>query len=443
MSNEHNPIALRISRLQRKWKEEVKKNPEKPIFRWVIDGESARLFDGFCKLESSPHGSLSEVMVVLMTPFLKSDDFSQKLISDWVETYENEKEEIPGFIWDLTPFKEKLFSGDQPNTVFLEMLCSFKKAMGNRNLIVGLIPVTMSNSQEMESWLKELLLLEFPKGLRLMLLDYKEEQYFENLFKENKEKVHSIEIDLDYSGAIDKLARSGNPHAPDVKFRVCMLEMSKAVNSGNESKLNNLGKKLLEIGQKSGDRGMFVTAHVVYAGMLFHFGRDEQIGDLLDKGLRLSKRGIDGGDESLIPITIQCHGYIAANHQINNRYQDAITWFLKQGDLCKVRGLVLQSIPAYHQALEIAKRKRRDQVKEIVVRAFLTGQSLTEKELQFSDYIYIALEHKDLAKKDPELQADAVKADVKLKKVFGENWAETARNRKSSYQNSIPNPQPI
>ena len=69
MNTEHNPIAVLVSKVQRKWNEEVHPSNDYKLVRWIIRSEQARLYEGFLKLESSSHGSIPEVFVVLLTPF--------------------------------------------------------------------------------------------------------------------------------------------------------------------------------------------------------------------------------------------------------------------------------------------------------------------------------------------------------------------------------------
>src|SRR6185295_5733161 len=107
MNTEHNPIAVLVSKIQQKWMQEVHPFKELKLVRWIIRSEQARLYEGFLKLESSPHGSVPEVFVVLLTPFEEKKTFSKKLITHWLDQYKEEirksKKENPSanlFIWN-------------------------------------------------------------------------------------------------------------------------------------------------------------------------------------------------------------------------------------------------------------------------------------------------------------------------------------------------------
>ena len=52
MTNEHNPIAVRISKLQQKWIDSLSDRKDFRLVRWVIYNDDLPLVNGFYKLES-------------------------------------------------------------------------------------------------------------------------------------------------------------------------------------------------------------------------------------------------------------------------------------------------------------------------------------------------------------------------------------------------------
>ena len=94
MNTEHNPIAVLVSKIQHKWNAEVHPSNEYKLVRWIIRPEQARLYEGFLKLESSPHGSVPETFVVMLTAFNTKKNFSRELIGHWLEQYKEEKEKL-------------------------------------------------------------------------------------------------------------------------------------------------------------------------------------------------------------------------------------------------------------------------------------------------------------------------------------------------------------
>ncbi|WPV70092.1 hypothetical protein [Chitinophaga sp. LS1] len=79
--NEHNPIAQLVLKIQQAWMDKV---ANKPTFKFVsvlIKPEESRVYEGFCKLESTANGRLPEVFVTQLTAFTDTDTFSGALRS--------------------------------------------------------------------------------------------------------------------------------------------------------------------------------------------------------------------------------------------------------------------------------------------------------------------------------------------------------------------------
>ncbi|MCD7850345.1 MAG: hypothetical protein LUH63_11770 [Parabacteroides sp.] len=73
MLNEHNPIAVRISKLQDKWIESLSVNRDARIIRWLIQSNDLPLVNAFYRLESSPYSKIDEVPIVMLTDFESSE----------------------------------------------------------------------------------------------------------------------------------------------------------------------------------------------------------------------------------------------------------------------------------------------------------------------------------------------------------------------------------
>jgi hypothetical protein len=442
MSDEHNPIAHRISLLQRKWNASVPKSPDARIVRWKLKREESKLFDGFCKLESTPHGSLQEVVVAMFTPFRDAATYPGALIRDWVATYEKEKDSLHGFQWDPGRFLEPPAPGVPPGERLLELLDSFHRAMqaGGRDLVVGLIPLQLDDAKAMGKWLQDLLKAGIPAGVKLMLLDYREDPLFEGLCKAHPKETLTLTVDLDLAGAMEKLAQAGDPHAPDVQFRSCLVGMAKEARQGNERGLKKWGERMLEISRKSGFPSMLASAHLVYAGMLFHFKRDKEIQDLLAKGLRIARQGLGTDDDAFIPIHVQLCGFTAANHHLNKRSKEAIQWYLTQAEFCGENGFILQAISAYSQALGLLRQSDRNTFEMQLKKAIDLGAGLTAEELRASSYVHLADDYCTAALKKREWQPLATVLDGRMQEAFGPQWQPEARALRQEYTKKSPQP---
>ena len=91
MNNEHNPVAQLVTRIQQKWISEVSPHEHIQWVRWIIKPDHARLYEGFLRLESTPHGVIPDIPIVLLSPFEDSKSYSKALLKDWLVNFEKDE----------------------------------------------------------------------------------------------------------------------------------------------------------------------------------------------------------------------------------------------------------------------------------------------------------------------------------------------------------------
>ncbi len=440
MSTEHNPIAVLVSKIQQKWNEEVHPFDDYKLVRWIIRSEQARLYEGFLKLESSPHGSIPEVFVVLLTPFDDKKSFSKNLITHWLENYKTEKEKAekdnPGtdvFSWDFSAIEKQLENKSTPyDELLLEMLHSFQQSVSLKKtkLVLALLPKTVSSVNEYGDWLNDRLKQDIPALVRFSIFDYEDERYFDDLFKRFKDHTKSLAVPLDLQGAIGKLAKMGDPNSPEVQFRTCMQEMGEAVAANNITRLEKWGTKALEIGQRSGKKGFFASAHIIYAGMLFNFKKYEQIGYLLEGGLRLAQLGLTEGDETCKVLIIQFYAYKAALKQQEGKDTEAADLFVRQGELAIQYGFGIQALTAWWQAYTIYHKKDEKVYTALLEQAYNHGITFSVEELSSSCIGYIAFDYHEYLSNLKQLEK-CKEIDAFMENIEGDNWKEKVEKYKN------------
>lgn len=442
MSSEHNPIAQLISQLQYKWNSDVTPYPNLKLVRWLIIPEQARLYEGFLKLESTPHGSLPDMVIVLLTQFTDKKLHSEHLCKDWINAYKKDKktlkaisEEHTNFKWDIASFEDKSINTTNHNELLIEMLQTFQEALPDKNraLTLALFPYSVESAKEYASWINTLLTLGLPENVRFMIFDYADERYFDTLLKAHEESAKTLAIPLDLDGAISKIASSGDTNKPDVVFRQCMLKMSKAVTNSNLTNLHKWGKKGLEATQRSGNKTLYGTAHLVYAGMLFNFKEYEAIDDLLQKGLAISKQGLKMGDDACKPILIQFYGFQASSKQLQKKKEDAANLFCKQADTALEHGFSQQPLTAWWMASSVIKKKDKQKFKEIVSKAYDYGNKQEKETLQSTCMSFIAADYYTILDNDDKKE-DCIKVDDFMKEIDGEDWRDQIESRKKEME---------
>lgn len=401
MSNEHNPIAILISKLQQKWIEEVSPVPEYKWVRWLIKPGQGRLYEGFLKLEASPHGSLPEVVVTLLSPFSEGESFSKRLITDWLEIYKKEfsAEEGKGgtpLEWDYSGYEQALLkTGQDFDGLLRNLLHSFQQALPEKQkLVLALLPQTVSDPDHYVLWIEKLLKVGMPDNVVVMLLDYTEERYFDSVFTKYPALCKSLYVELDLDGAISKLAKAGDPNSPEVQFKECILEMSNALKANSTSDLHLWGKKALEIAKRTANKSFFASAYLIYAGMLFQKNLFGEVDTLLEKGLALAEKGwLEEEDITCQPVILQLVGYQAASLQHQGKVMEAAKRFSQQGEKAKEFKMGIQALMAWYQAYNLYQQHDASKYAELLAKAYQQGAQLLPEELKTSCMPYVGYDY--------------------------------------------------
>jgi len=444
MSNEHNPVAELVAKIQQKWIAEVSPYPHLQWIRWIIQPSQARLYEGFLRLESTANGLIPDIPIVMLTPFENSKVHSQHIIRDWLNNLENDTKiqkqlsnEKITLTWDKEYFKNALKTPNTDfDTVLIKLLENFQKALPNsqQQLVLSLFPYTVQSPKEYKNWMDKLLSLGLPDKTRLMVFDYSPEHYFEELQIKHQQVSKSLLIKLDLEGAMKKIALSGDPNDPELQFRQCMLEMGNSAAKNNRKQLHQWGEKGLEITQKTGIKAFYATAHTVYAGMLFHFKEFNTIDKLLHNALAIAKQAIVGGDNNAKAILLQTYAFMATSMQHQNKIEPAVDLFCKQAALAFSYKMEEQALSTYITAYTLVKKKNPLRYREIVAKAYNMGVTLKPEELKMSVIGNIALEHHQLSEKKVQDKIDSF-----MTKLEGKNWREKLKENQQNLKASVSN----
>ncbi len=428
MSNQHNAIAQRIDALRIKWQEKSGEYPDWKVARWLMEPSDVELYMGMLKLESSPYGRLPELFVAMFTPFDDPATFSRKLTSDWLETYDKQKEKNPELSWDIASLKDKLSLSEEEHPgdeLLLETLHSFSQFSGtHEKLVLSLVPRHVRSFADYNDWLIRLHKKGLPDNVNLMLLDHTTDRHLERSIRETYPESFTLEPgDMDLKGAVEELATSGNPADPQVQFRKCLFEMSKAVSHNRPDDVHLWGERMLTVTQRTGNKTFFASAHLVYAGFLMHFKNEKKTVQLLDQGIRVVKP-LASDDREAGALLLQFYAYHGAQASMKKEYRDAFNWFMRQAETAEQTGLPEMAIGACKMAVYTAERKSKLQKEYLmaVQKGYQTGLQMSNEQLKVTEYAYLAHHYLiNFEEKEPAKTEDLIK---RMTDLYGERWRE-------------------
>ncbi len=448
MTNEHNPIAQLVNKIQQKWIEEISPHPHIKLVRWLIKPDQAELYEGFLKLESSIHGSINEVPIVLLSHFEDAARHSKKLAQDWINAFEKDEEFQKSlkknnlkFDWNYKAYQKELTSSDtDANILLMEMLATFQKNLPNPELplVLTLFPYSISDTEGYELWIKAIMEIKLPDKVRLMVFDYAEERHFENTMKKYPKTSKSLAVSLDLEGAIAQLASAGNQNDPIVQFRRCMAEMSKCTVSKDIEGLHKWGGRGVDIMRKTRQKSNYSTAHIIYASMLLNFKKHEKIEQLSRKALNIAKNGHQLGDDNCKALIVQSYGLLASNKQLEKKQTEASKLFCLQAEQSIKLGFEDQALTAWWLAYSAIRKKDKSAYNDIVQKAYKHGLTLDEEVLKASCMRYIAADYHRLSEQNGE-ENKCKSIDDFMIGLIGEGWkVEVEQNQKQMKKLSIP-----
>lgn len=448
MINEHNPIAQLVTKIQQKWIEEVSPHPHIRLVRWLIKPSQAELYAGFLKLESSPHGKISEVPIVLLSHFKHSSVHSKTLIKDWLDAFEKDeafqealKKNDLDFDWNNEKYKSKLSEKKVNfNLLLMEMLTAFQKALPDPKLpiILTLYPYSITDTIDYQVWIEAMMRLQLPDNVRLMIFDFVEDRQFDDLMEYDPKISKSLSVPLDLEGAIAKIAESGNPSDPVVQFQKYITRMSACTAQKDLKGLQKWGERGLQIMRKTGVKSNYATAHIIYASMLLNFKKHDQIDALAKKALKIAKNGHTLGDNVCKSLIVQSYGLLASNKQMQKQLKKAAQLFDIQAQKCIEFGLTAQALTAWWLSYTAIRKKDRTTCEATIQKAYEHGITLEKETLEASPLRYIATDYYRITEqnKDKDL---CNSIDEFMTKIHGENWrTETEASQKEMNKRKLP-----
>lgn len=443
MSNQHNPIARTIEKLQIKWAEATNDNSECRLIRWMIEPDNAPLINGFYKIESSRFGSLPEFFIVQFNSFEDNLTFSKHIILDWTNIWENDPSvKEAGAVWDIYAIREKLLMvspKEDADKLFIEVLEDFRQKFcrEDQHLVFVIIPRAVSDFSAFNEWLISVV-ERLPQGIKISLIDHIGKNYLKKAFKELKEQSVTIEYkDSHINDLAKEMATSGDPNNPEIEFRKCIFEMSDGLIAKKVKHIDIWGTKAISVAQKTGLPSMVSTAYLIYAGFLLQL-KKEEADELLDKGIMIAENAHDNGDANSSNVLMQLYAYKAAYQRIKGDRKKSCYWLLKQARMAVVLNLNILAISQYRMLARISKQAWENEICSLSLKeGYEASEKLTEEELKVSEVKILAYNYIEELKYYEKLER-AVEIEDRMKKLFGERWYEDLPDLSDKYGETIP-----
>jgi len=418
----------RLGEMARRWQQEVR--PRHRLVRWMLRPEDHRMYEGFCRLEASQHGSLDSLFLFFYTPFESAENYSHAIMKDWIREYEENVEQrqvlsgagVKGE-WDYKS------CNDLP-----QMMDSYRQWLGvpSTPIVLALLPKEMPSPAAFNVWLESWMQQNVAEGVQLLLFDHIQGNFWGSVFERHIAHSCTMQHDLRMEQAVREIATAGAGADPHASFRQCLFEMGEASAKKDRQRLQGWGEKALALGRKSGDGLLLATAYISYAGMLFNFKSHGKIETLLGEGLKVCRKGIAREEEGMKSLLLQYYAYRGSHCQIQKQRKEALEWFIRMGEEAVGFGYYTQAVSAYYKAFIFARYKGFDKEKEkAVASAMLLTDRISEDEVLSSEYGFLAAEFVQRGSDEWSILRGQV--EEKMQRACGPDWREGVEEMEKNY----------
>lgn len=435
-SNEHNPVAIRIGKIQKIWKDKVLPYNYKYINIFAYH-EDMSMVEGFLKLEASQYGSIQAVFHIMLTPFDEANSFSYHFIKHWIEEFEKEKQKHPSLVWkNLESIKSEFLllnkNSTESDLFLIKIIEDYRESfVPDIPFYLGVKPSKISNIDRFAKWFEHFLPL-LPKDVAILTVDVYEKKQYGQFLSIAKEKGKNLIIpSLNMSGAYSELMTQGNPKDPQVEYRKCMLEMGKATGEKKLETLHHWGERMLKVTQSTGDRTFWASAHIIYAGFLLNFSQFDLIDKFLNKGIRIVSS--EEKEESTM-LLLQFYTMKGTAYNIQNETEKAMGSFIEQITLAKEKNIPFAQIQGYQYLLMIATPSNLQNYKLHVKNAYQCGIELDDEMLKSLNFGFIADIY--LEQWASESQTLFYEMSERMERIYGEDWKNTIKETRLTMKNN-------
>ncbi|MBK8492223.1 MAG: hypothetical protein IPL49_15410 [Saprospirales bacterium] len=260
--NSSNAVTRCLDSLQVLW-EEYRNEKQSRICRWLVDQDAYSLIDAFYQTNADESSDSTEIFLRFESPFLSSVQYGKALSDELSSFVEEDREalaeegiEIPWTsVYQETPDNTAL--GFLRN--FFHFVLSLE--MDEDELVVAFIaPVTIDDRAGWKKWWTDVLSLQLPPQIRLMICEVSEDNVLEPLAVKYSSVMTTIKPEIDGPGIMRQLMNEyGDQDDGCTHFRKAFFELTQEVGRRDAGSIRQAAKKALDLARQTGFPHLEIT----------------------------------------------------------------------------------------------------------------------------------------------------------------------------------------
>jgi tetratricopeptide (TPR) repeat protein len=219
-----NAVYLEMVKMGRKWKQEVKQNPDAISFILLGQKPQNQLFETYCKHQLSDESNTDDIYLLYYQPFDDPNTYSNQLLEELRYVYQQwQKENTNATDWKVQEPMEK-----SPATYFINSLLQvldMYPALKKNKIFIHLAPTAVSNTADFEIWItecgKHIEQKNAGNYIKLVFTDHENYRTIKGFYR-----PHYWEFPMDIANLMEKTAETTNQRkgAKETNFQQLILK---------------------------------------------------------------------------------------------------------------------------------------------------------------------------------------------------------------------------
>lgn len=286
-----NAITRRIDLLQGFW-DKFKDTPTAQICCWSVLQEELTMIDTFYQVNADESSDTPDIFLRLETPFQRIKSYGKVLTDELAALVDADRTDLA---------TEDIFIDWQPNyradtknhaVGFLREFFQFASSLEleEGKVIIFLSPTDIKNPVAWQQWWLEVLKLQLPEQIKLMVCDTQEHPFLQKAIQQFPKKMRTLQPKLEMANAIRELmSEYGDQEDGCTHFRKAFFELTQAVAKQDVELIRQTAKKALVLARQIGFPHLEITVLCTAGNGFMMSGKTQSGITAFDEALRIAE----------------------------------------------------------------------------------------------------------------------------------------------------------
>ncbi len=290
--NAGNAVTRRLDHLQSHW-DEFREQPDARICRWVVKQDAYDLVDAFYQVNADESSDSPDIFLRFESIFTDAQSFGQALSAELSDMVEADREDLANEGIDIPWSSDHKINATNTAVGFLRNFFHFTSSLDfdDDTLMVAFIaPLTIQDRKQWQKWWADVVTLELPPQIRLMICEVFEDRQLDKIAEKNASKIATIKPQLDAPAVMRELMNEyGDQNDNCTHFRKAYFELTQSIGGQDREGIRKYAAKALDLARQIGLPHLEVTVLCTAGSGLVATGQLENGMKTYDEARKIAK----------------------------------------------------------------------------------------------------------------------------------------------------------